>query len=300
MSHRSSDPKILGIQGLWVHSNGSNDWNFTPPLRGKARLFLDTATWGRKEFWGVSMEWEPFFHGMFWGSLIWRTAFPFVQFGHHPRPLAVYFSVMIHDRHLTKTCWRMLAMWARAFHLIFKRSKNQTICHSFHSFIVSCLELERKNFFPLPVAKWRLRKNYSSKDPLLLYLLRWWRWRSRWRWRRWWWWWWRWWWRSRRRRRRRRRRRWWWWCCFIFLTCSDFFCLFLGSTWRLLKGPLFFEYVFFQGLFEPLKHKLGHLIYVAWKLELPVAVTTCKDFSSFSKESRNKAVICACCAWVFV
>ena len=33
-----------GIQGLWVHSNGSNDWNFTPPLRGKARLFLDTAT----------------------------------------------------------------------------------------------------------------------------------------------------------------------------------------------------------------------------------------------------------------
>ena len=32
-----------GIQGLWVHSNGSNDWNFTPPLRGKARLFLDTA-----------------------------------------------------------------------------------------------------------------------------------------------------------------------------------------------------------------------------------------------------------------
>eukprot|EP00434_Breviolum_minutum_P001447 symbB.v1.2.001275.t1/scaffold64.1/size360880/7 len=29
--------------GLWIHSNGSNDWNFTPPLRGKARLFLDTA-----------------------------------------------------------------------------------------------------------------------------------------------------------------------------------------------------------------------------------------------------------------
>ena len=58
---------------------------------------------GKEGILGVSMG--TIFLGDVLGSLVWRSAFHFVQFRNHPRPVTRLGRILFsHDRHLTKTC----------------------------------------------------------------------------------------------------------------------------------------------------------------------------------------------------